>query len=192
MQAIETRLARGDEAVMHGLFHLDEGGEAPISPFDWLKRRCYTATEGEFSALDQSIASERLEQGLDRFTRIGWPVRGFVAPAWLMSRGTRTALTRSPFRYTSTRAHLYRLPDWQPLGSPSLVWSLRSAWRQRISASYNQWLYRTLQHTPLLRLGLHPVDAIHPQTLAFWTHTLRSALERRIPMTKAAWLGVER
>lgn len=117
-------------------------------------------------------------------------VHGFVAPAWLMSRDTRAALTRSPFRYTSTRERLYILPDWQPLGNPSLVWSVRTAWRRTLSARYNRWLRHRLRHAPLLRLGLHPVDAAYPETTRFWIETLQSALETRTPLIKGAWLGV--
>ncbi len=190
IRAIERRIIRGDETVMHGLFHLDNGAGTSRSPLDWIKRRYYTAGEGEFSVLNETLAHERLERGLGRFSRLGWTAHGFVAPAWLMSRGTRAALTRSPFRYTSTRERLYTLPDWQPLGDPGLVWSVRTAWRRRLSTRYNHWLNYRLRHAPLLRLGLHPVDAAFPEVMRFWVETLQSALETRTPMNKAAWLGL--
>ena len=189
VRAIERRILRGDETVLHGLFHLDDGKVSTGSPVAWVKRRCYTRGEGEFSTLSEAQAWERLQQGLGCFRRLGWPVDGFVAPAWLMSRGTRSAISRTTLRYTSTRRRLYRLPDWQPFTSPSLVWSVSTHWRRRLSAHYNHWLRQRLQHAPLLRLGLHPVDAEHPELVAFWLETLQRALATHIPMTKAAWLG---
>lgn len=190
IRAVAQRIERGDETVMHGLFHLDSGTGGAHSPYDKIKRRFYTAGEGEFSSLDETLAHERLAQGLERFARLGWNTYGFVAPAWLMSAGTCKALTHSPFHYTSTRQRLYKLPDWKPLGDPSLVWSVRAAWRLRLSAVYNRWLRHRLRHAPLLRLGLHPVDADHRETVRFWIETLQSALETRTPMTKADWLGL--
>jgi predicted deacetylase len=190
IRAIERRIARGDETAMHGLYHLDDGAAAARSPVDWIRRRCYTAGEGEFSALDEPRAQERLERGLARFASLGWTAHGFVAPAWLLSRGARAALTHSPFRYTATRERLYTLPDWQAFGDPGLVWSVRSAWRRMLSVRYNRWLNHRLRHAPLLRLGLHPADAAFADVTRFWIETLRAALESRVPMIKAAWLGV--
>ena len=66
---------------------------------------------------------------MEVFDRHGWPVAGFVAPAWLMSEGTRQALRRLPLRYTSTPQHLYRLPEFTAIQAPA-VWSARSAWRR--------------------------------------------------------------
>lgn len=81
-------------------------------------RRIYTH-EGEFYGLDEAEALLRLEAGLEVFDRHGWPVAGFVAPAWLMSEGTRQALRRLPLRYTSTPQHLYRLPEFTAIQAPA-------------------------------------------------------------------------
>ena len=92
-------------------------------------RRIYT-WEGEFYALDHAEAKARLAAGIELFRRRGWPLHGFVAPAWLMSAGTRQALGESGLRYTSDPSNLYRLPHLQPIEAPGLVWSARSAWRR--------------------------------------------------------------
>lgn len=190
-RAIEARLNRGDELALHGFHHLDDSAPPAQGPQQWLMRNVYTAAEGEFSALDAPTAGALLDRGLDRFDALGWPVHGFVAPAWLMSAGTRSALSASRLQYTSTRTALYRLPDWQQTGDPSLVWSVRSAWRRAASRVVNDIQFRRLAKAPLLRLGLHPADAAHPQAVAYWRQTLLQALQDRTPMTKSAWLAAD-
>src|SRR5437868_13728462 len=49
--ALDAHAARGDELALHGFFHLDDG-PAPRDLRDYLARRWYTASEGEFAALD--------------------------------------------------------------------------------------------------------------------------------------------
>jgi predicted deacetylase len=184
--ALERRIGRGDELVLHGLFHSDE---APLrlDPADYCRRRIYTR-EGEFYPLDERQALARLEVGLELFHRYRWPVAGFVAPAWLMGHGTRSALTRLPLRYTSDPGGLIRLPDWRRVEAPSLVWSARSAWRRRASLLWNRNRLRRGRAQPLLRLGLHPVDMVHEGAVRFWLETLAVLLAERTPVTKWQWL----
>jgi predicted deacetylase len=184
---LERRLARGDELVLHGFYHADDG-PAPRSLGEYFMRRIYTH-EGEFYALDQAQALQRLEQGLALFAGQGWPVAGFVAPAWLMSQGTRQALTQLPLRYTSTPQHLYRLPDFTAFEAPGLVWSARSAWRRGLSRVVCDWQCRRWHTAETLRLGLHPVDMRHRSSRNYWLRTLDNLLlQGREPLTKSAWL----
>lgn len=184
--AIEARLARGDEVALHGYFHSDDR-PLRLDPRDLLRRRVYTR-EGEFAALDLEEASRRIERGLALFSDLGWPVAGFVAPAWLMNRAARTALDRFPFQYTSTPAGLVRLPQWRPLAAPTLVWSARSAWRRRVSRHWNERRLRLGADQRLIRLGLHPVDMRHGEVRAFWLQTVRALLPARRALTKGEWL----
>ena len=87
---LDARLAKGDELALHGYAHADEG-PAPRSPIDYFMRRIYTH-EGEFYSLSRDAAFARLCAGIEVFDRYRWPLHGFVAPAWLMSDGTRQAL----------------------------------------------------------------------------------------------------
>ncbi|MDF5938602.1 DUF2334 domain-containing protein [Pseudomonas aeruginosa] len=91
-------------------------------PGQYFMRRIYT-WEGEFYALDHAEAKTRLAAGIELFRRRGWPLHGFVAPAWLMSAGTRQALGESGLRYTSDPSNLHLLPHLQPIEAPGLVWS---------------------------------------------------------------------
>lgn len=185
--AIDRRIARGDEVVLHGYYH-DDDGPLRRNPADLFMRRVYTH-EGEFYRLDEERARERLERGMELFSRYRWPVSGFVAPAWLMSEGTQAALRGFPLRYTSDLRGLIRLPDGQRMDTPTLVWSSRSAWRRLASRHWNRLRLTQSASSPLLRLGLHPVDMRHDEVTRFWRETLETLLATRIPLTKDQWVN---
>ncbi|MBV6825232.1 DUF2334 domain-containing protein [Pseudomonas sp. PD9R] len=185
---LSERLAYGDELALHGYYHCDD---APMTnnPRDWFMRRIYTH-EGEFYSLSQEAALARLRAGIEIFHRYRWPLHGFVAPAWLISEGTRQALRQLPLSYTSDPQHLYRLPDFTPVDAPGLVWSARSAWRRGLSKLVSDQREQRWQQAPVIRLGLHPVDMRHEFSRTYWLQTLKRLLaEGRVPMTKARWLA---
>lgn len=142
---MSTLLTRGHELALHGWTHLDE---MPVhGPAAWLRRRFYTAGEGEFAALSEEAATARLHAGCEWFEAHGWPLQGFVAPAWLLSPGSWHALRRFPFIYTSTLNGLYALHAGDPvidtpqqLHCRSQVYSTRSAWRRGMSIAWNSML----------------------------------------------------
>ncbi|MBZ9784098.1 DUF2334 domain-containing protein [Pseudomonas sp. REP124] len=182
------RLERGDELALHGYFHCDDQPLA-VNPRDWFMRRVYTH-EGEFYQLSQAEALARLRAGIDLFQRYQWPLQGFVAPAWLMSEGTRQALRQLPLTYTSDAQHLYRLPDFTQVDAPGLVWSARSAWRRGLSKLVSDRLEHRWREAPVIRLGIHPVDMRHEFSRTYWLNTLQRLLdEGRMPLTKACWLA---
>lgn len=186
-RVLDSRLNRGDELALHGYYHRDDA-PTPRTLRDYYMRRIYT-WEGEFYTLDRAKAGALLDDGLAQFDVCGWPHGGFVAPAWLMSQGTREALRTRPFSYTSDPQHLYRLPDFTPLAAPSIVWSARSAWRRGMSRVVSAIQYRRFQHAPLLRLALHPVDMRHRPSHDFWLRLVEQLLRAdRRPVTKQAWL----
>lgn len=188
INAIEQRLARGDEIVLHGYYHSDDQ-TTPTGPTEWLRRRIYTAREGEFAALATTEAFGRIERGLSLMHGLGWPVHGFVAPAWLLSDGARTALSRLPLAYTTTLREIHALPNWRPYNSPSLVYSVRSPLRRRLSRYWNNTLFARRQACPApLRMGLHAADAYHPNVVGHWRTLIQQALLERHPMTKYGWL----
>lgn len=185
---LSGRLALGDELALHGYFHCDDGPMAS-NPRDWFMRRVYTH-EGEFYSLSREAALTRLHAGIDMFQRYHWPLHGFVAPAWLMSEGTRQALRQLPLSYTSAPQHLYRLPDFAVVDAPGLVWSARSAWRRGLSKLVSDQREQRWRQAPVIRLGLHPVDMRHEFSRTYWLQTLKRLIaEGRVPMTKARWLA---
>lgn len=152
-------------------------------------RRVYTH-EGEFYQLTEDAALARLRAGIETFERYQWPLEGFVAPAWLMSEGTRRALCQLPLSYTSDTQHLYRLPDFAPIDAPGLVWSARSAWRRGLSKVINDQREQRWRKEQVIRLGLHPVDMRHRFSRDYWLRTLERLLDDgRAPMTKSGWLA---
>ncbi|WP_426783499.1 DUF2334 domain-containing protein [Pseudomonas atacamensis] len=190
-RVLDARVARGDELALHGYYH-DDQEPLPNNPRDWFMRRVYTH-EGEFYRLSREAALARLHAGLDMFQRCDWPVQGFVAPAWLMSDGTRQALRELPLSYTSSPQHLYRLPDFSAIDAPGLVWSARSAWRRGVSKILSDQREQRWREASVIRLGLHPVDMRHRFSRDYWLHTLQRLLaEGRVPLTKIDWLARQR
>jgi predicted deacetylase len=179
--------ARGDELALHGLTHLDE--QPPSGFFDRARRSWYTAGEGEFSTLSREEAMARMQTGIAWFRAHGWPLHGFVAPAWLMSPGTWEALADTPFRYTCTLARITALPGRASLRSQSIVYSTRSAWRRVVSNRWNAAVAWKERDQPLLRFELHPGDLAHASVRASWMRLLERALRDRTPVTLAEAAG---
>ncbi|WP_110687964.1 DUF2334 domain-containing protein [Salinicola aestuarinus] len=186
-QALDARVMLGDELALHGYFHRDDA-PSPRTLRDFYMRRFYT-WEGEFYTLDRAEAGALLDRGMAQFEACGWPHEGFVAPAWLMSTGTREALAERPFRYTSDPQRLYRLPDFTPLEAPSIVWSARSAWRRGMSRVVSTLQQRRAERAALVRLALHPVDMRHRLSRDYWLKLVEALLASgRQPITKRDWL----
>jgi predicted deacetylase len=187
VRALDRRVASGDEIALHGYYHIDECS-GPRTPGDWIRRRVLTQSEGEFAALPRSEAGRRLELGLEMMRRLNWPISGFVAPAWLLGKGARAALSQFDLLYTTTRSRIYRLPQWTATAAPALTYSARSAWRRAMSRAMVETQLRAYQRRPLLRIALHPVDARHDSVLEHWAALIANALYERVPLTKAAWV----
>lgn len=181
---LEARLAAGDELALHGYTHLDEGPPAAGWRQNFL-RRIYTTSEGEFSAIDAAEASRRIAQGLDWFAQRQWPVKGFVAPAWLLGPGAWQALRQFPFDYTTTLRYFYTLPQRQALLAPSLVYAARNRSGRWLSSRRNALLAQALAQRPLVRLGLHPKDAAYPPLIRHFQRLIEQLLVGRQALTKA-------
>jgi uncharacterized protein len=181
--ALDACVERGDELVLHGYHHFDDGA-ADAGWRDGFTRKIYTRSEGEFFAISRDEARRRIARGLAWFGERGWPVRGFVAPAWLMGPQAWDALLEFPFEYTTTLRRFWLLPQRRALASQSLVYSAGSTWRRQVSSRWNSLLYRALGRRPLVRLSLHPVDARHPQLVRHAQSLLASLLADREAMTK--------
>lgn len=185
--ALRARVAHGDEVVLHGYSHLDDG-PTPRTLRDWVDRRLLTASEGEFAALDAAEARRRLEAGARMVARMGLAPAGFVAPAWLLGAGGREALASTSLRYTSTRDALHSLPSFAPIRAPSLVYSTRTAWRRGFSREWNRRRLVRLANEPRIRAALHPAEASFPEVLAEWRELLTALHSRRRPVLESAWL----
>ena len=183
---LAARMARGDEAALHGYTHRDDAPPGR-NLADRVRRRYYTASEGEFAALPRETAMKKLAAGHAWCAAQGLTPQGFVAPAWLMSRGTWEALPAFDFAYTTTLRRFHLLREHRAIASWSLVYSARSGWRRWTSRRWNGLLARALRAAPLVRLGLHPADGDYPELLAHMQRVLDRARRGRQPLTKAGF-----
>ena len=188
LDAIGARLARGDELVLHGCFHVDDAPPAR-TPGGWFARRMLTRGEGEFAVLDERAAAWRLTRGIALFERMRWPLAGFVPPAWLLSEGTRNALSHCAHRfdYVTIRNGMFRLPDWRFERTANLCYSPDTALRRAMSVGLIHHALRRSRATPLLRISLHPQDARVPAVMRHWRQLVVDALAERAPVTKREW-----
>lgn len=185
--AMSAQLGAGNELALHGYFHVDPGVPGNIA--DWLRRRVYTAGEGEFCALSETEANERLTLGRRWFDANGWPLAGFVAPAWLLGPEAARALrARNDLTYTSTLTELIVLPEGHAIRAPCLTYSVRQAWRRPTSIAWNSLLAAVTARVPVLRLGLHPRDAEYKSVRRSWQRLLERALSERVAVTKADFI----
>jgi predicted deacetylase len=191
-EAVSAWQSQGHELVLHGYFHdrLNSPRETLATLF-WT--RLYTSREAEFLDLPADEARVRLRRGREMFAAQGWNVRGFIAPAWLMSSATLGLLEELGFTYTN------RLRDIIPfergvrreiIRSQSLCYSTRASWRRFASAIWNKKLFGKLRETNLIRLSLHPRDLEFPLLRRQIDQILRSALKRGFqPSTYAEYVA---
>ncbi|MBA2623498.1 MAG: DUF2334 domain-containing protein [Chthoniobacterales bacterium] len=183
--------AAGHEIVIHGYFHERPPGDEE-GMGTRLVTRNYTAGEGEFYDLGYDEAREKITRARDEFTSAGLKPRGFIAPAWLLSREAERAAADAEMEYTTRLTSVRDLRTAQTFRSRSLVYSLRSAWRRTASLAWNGALAHLLRDTPLLRLGLHPPDfghaAVWEQVIGF----LDQVSETRTATTYRDWIAERR
>lgn len=184
--ALDGLLAQGHELVLHGYTHLDPGRPNGSLRSRFL-RTVYTQREGEFAALGATEARRRIECGLAWFGERGWPVSGFVAPAWLMSPHVMPLLSDYPFTYTTTFPRFHLLRPARSLFAPALVYAARNGVGRFVSPPINSVAAALSGTAPLVRLALHPRDAHHPALVRHAQHLVERLLEARQPLTKAAF-----
>ena len=179
-------LEHGHELALHGYTHIDDG-PARAGPVGAFVRTVYTQGEGEFAAISEPEARRRIELGLEWFRDRGWPVSGFVAPAWLIGPGAWTALQAFPFLYTTTYTHFHLLAQKRQVFSPSLVYTARNKGGRALSPMASSTGAYLLQGAPLVRLALHPRDAHYPALVRHAQRLIMRLLDSRMPLTKAAF-----
>lgn len=175
---------QGHELALHGYFHSDP--QVPTGLRDWLKRRVYTAGEGEFSALDETEVNQRLTLGRRWFEFNNFPVHGFVPPAWLLGPAAWKVLReRGDFDYVTTLTEFHCLRQGTVLRAPCFTWSVRSGWRRKASVAWNSALLKFTSQQTVVRVALHPCDVEHASIRNSWQTTLASLLETRKAVTKS-------
>jgi uncharacterized protein len=185
VEALHARRARGDELVLHGFFHVDEG-PAPRSVAGFVARRVLTRGEAEFAAVTESEARDRLQQGIALFDDEGWPLHGFVPPAWQLNAATRHALDAAShrFQYVPVRHGIHRLPEWTFEATANYCYSPDRPWRRLMSRAQIATEAARRGSRRLLRLSLHPLDARFDAVTAHWRRLITAALATRRAVTK--------
>ena len=186
---LELALARGDELALHGYTHRDSAAPGRGLRERFL-RAVYTRREGEFAALSAPEAERRIRLGLDWFAARGWPVHGFVPPAWLMGEGGWQALRSFPFEYSTTFTRFHLLPHGPALFAPSLVYAARNRAGRALSPVLASATGALLVRAPLVRLSLHPADVQHPRLLHHAQQLVARLAAERPAMTKLGWARV--
>ena len=81
----------------------------------------------------------------------------------------------------------YLLKQQTHLYTPSLVYAARNRPGRLFSKRSNELLVRALHRKPLVRLGLHPRDANHPDLIRHVQQLVERLLPGRTAMTKSAF-----
>lgn len=184
---LQKEAVDGQEIVIHGYFHKRPQKESE-SPLVKLITRFYTANEGEFYDIEANPARELVTKARAEFETIGLHPDGFIAPAWLLSPAAEEVLAELGMRFTTRLGGVIDLERKRTQASQSMVYSVRSGWRRRVSLLWNQFLFNRLADNRLLRIGIHPVDFNHPAIWQQIRNVVSLALAQRRAITYHDWV----
>src|SRR5205809_4294290 len=181
----------GYEIVIHGYFH-ERPRHANETIRDKFFTRLYTADEGEFYDLNYDEALRRITAARDEFRANNLKPRGFVAPAWLLSKEAERAVCDAGMEYTTRLHKVCDLRAGSEFAARSIVYSVRRNWRRGISRICNATLFRYLEGRPLLRISIHPPDYSHPAIWRQVTSMIERAMGSRTATTYQDWIAQQR
>jgi Predicted deacetylase len=167
-------------------------GSAKESLHDKFLTRFYTEQEGEFYDLGYDEALSRITRARDEFRASGLKSRGFVAPAWLLSKEAERAARDAGMEYTTRLHKVCDLRAGDEFAARSIVYSVRQNWRRGISRICNATLFRYLEGKPLLRISIHPPDYSHPTIWRQVTGMIERAIGSRTATTYQEWIAQQR
>ncbi|MBE3588553.1 MAG: polysaccharide deacetylase family protein [Thermoanaerobacteraceae bacterium] len=188
---LDSLASGGWEMVLHGLTHKEPAGRESRrenNPFRYMVSRWYTSGEGEFYRLSGREARERVERGLAILKGCGIEPAGFIAPAWLLSKGSYQILKQFPFAFTTTLAGIHDLRTGSFYPVPAVSFSSRSPVRVNLSRLFVPLLAGLAGSREMVRLVLHPADARHPAIMEIARRICRRMLECRRTVTIGEYL----
>ncbi|MBI4551784.1 MAG: polysaccharide deacetylase family protein [Candidatus Latescibacteria bacterium] len=156
--------ADGHEIVLHGLYHSDPTPSAG-TVYQKLLRHVYSK-EGEFYTLSYQEAVDRLTQGLEMFTSLGFTPCGFVSPAWMHNEEVVRAVQQMGFRYLTSLGGFTDLTTDRTIRAPAVCFSPRTWTAAAISTLYCVALARLVDQDPVVRIAIHPGDIVRPMITA--------------------------
>jgi len=181
--ALSQRLGGGDELALHGYMHEEDGPVRGV--LDALRRR-RQGGEAEFHSLRCDDALQRLHAGMRWFAANGWPLSGFIPPAWALGPGAWAALKLTPFDYALTAEGVVLLATDEEWPTHRIEHRVGNVFTRRRSLLWNALPGRLGQDAaPLLRLELTPDSARHPELRRAWQNCLWRHLGYRQAHTMA-------
>ncbi len=168
----------GVEMVLHGCMHK---GAAALGTADRIRSSLFTRGEGEFLGLDEKEAEQLLRNGRETLKRnLGIEPRGFVAPAWLYSTGTISALEVTGFIFAENRKRI-----WDPrtgrtiLRVPVVNFAGGSYVKRSLAAFWVTVSGVLLSGCQTVRFAIHPCDFENDITRRAVQKRLETLLGRR-------------
>ncbi|MCB1122205.1 MAG: polysaccharide deacetylase family protein [Verrucomicrobiae bacterium] len=165
------------DLCLHGYFHKAEAVRGGW--FQQMKGNVYTTGEGEFYQLNQEQAASKLRDGLGLFESSGLEVHGFTAPAWLVSKEAREAISEYGFQYNTLWDGVELPASRIFVKAPTLVYSSRNAWRRFVSRIWINLFHAVKRNSHFLRLAVHPIDFEYPAIENHLYRVLEKALRDR-------------
>lgn len=188
---LRARADEGVEMILHGFSHQDET-EHDSALQAW-KARTMTAREGEFFGLSFEEAQERLRAGRTLLEEIiEKPVEGFVAPAWLYSKGARQALESEGFAFAEDHSHVWSPVDGRvALRGPVVSYASRDRRRVLGSIAWSRLSTVVLRRQRVVRFAIHPHDLDVPVLFDELLRALKVFCGRRRPILYRELMGLE-
>jgi predicted deacetylase len=166
---LQARASDGAEIVLHGERH----------------------SRGEFRALGQGPARERIDRGLASLRSLGLEPVGFVPPGWLAREAGHAAVRDAGLGFSEDARSVRLYPADRRLASPAVRWSARTpvrAWGS-VAVARGRWILQ--RHARYPRVAFHPQDYAHPRTARDLSATLDRWLSRHSPIRYAALRDTE-
>lgn len=156
LEWVKGSLSAGNDVLVHGLQHLSRSPAANAG--EWIMKHLYTREESEFLSLGEEEFLRRLSSGAEIFRAAGLPVRGFVAPAWLMPHGSPAWLARAGIEVSETLREILLVQTGRVLFSPCLAMSSRTAVRRIASICWAFLFLNANYGHSSIRVAIHPQD----------------------------------
>ncbi len=165
---LRTRVAAGDEPVLHGYSHVDADGR-----------------DGrELAGRTSDAVDDLIREGVCEMRRAGIDTTGFIAPSYIHPAMADAACRAAGLRWWATRGSLRTGACSRRLPSVSLGAS--TAGKRALSPAAARALTRLLGRAPVVRLDLHPADLRHDRLERAGRELLARLLdEDRTPITHA-------
>jgi predicted deacetylase len=177
--------SQGATLVAHGYTHRMVG--RPATRLARLAARWFAHGEGELAACSVAEAERRLTLAAAIFERagLGGQLRGFVPPAWLLSRGAAAAVDARGFAYHERFAGI--LSGGNVVARRLIGWGSRTAIE---AAATSGWAWLQSRRTPAdTRVAVHPPDVRRGITRRSLVRTLRTLASRLEPVSYATYLA---